>query len=133
MNPICESSSMAFPTSSNQYIQPLPVVPPSTTIARDAFSTNKSEDVSIRQIFNTKQKLCDRLSMMAIQATKNNLRFSSLIQGVFRRNVLLKSVSGGFGLLRTRTILSSGSLALNLHILVKTNSCRMSIFKEIIN
>ncbi|KAJ4706647.1 Transcription regulator [Melia azedarach] len=61
------NSSTTIPSASNQYIREMPSIPPSTYMPSDALSSSGSGDVSVRQIYSTKQELRDRLSMMAIR------------------------------------------------------------------
>ncbi|KAJ4701489.1 MuDR family transposase [Melia azedarach] len=68
-NPACRSTSIGCPSSSNQYIRSLPPFPPSTTMASDAFSTSGLGEVSVGQIFSTKQELRCK---WRIRATKTN-------------------------------------------------------------
>ncbi|KAJ4719055.1 hypothetical protein OWV82_010675 [Melia azedarach] len=66
------NSSTTIPSASNQYIRAMPPIPPSTDMSSDALSSSGSGDVSVEQIYNTKQELQDRLSIMAI---KNHFQY----------------------------------------------------------
>ncbi|KAJ4727542.1 Transposase, MuDR, MULE transposase domain protein [Melia azedarach] len=62
-----KNSSTTIPSASNQYIREMPPIPPSTYMPSDALSSSGLGDVSVGQIYSTKQELRDRLSMMAIR------------------------------------------------------------------
>ncbi|KAJ4708764.1 hypothetical protein OWV82_018657 [Melia azedarach] len=61
------SCSTAVPSSKNQFIWWLAPVAPSVITPKDAFSSTRSSDVCVGQIFNTKQEFRDKLGLVALK------------------------------------------------------------------